>query len=164
MQIPSDPIAGRPILYVEDDADDIASMERAFARVGIKNPLHCIGDINDAFARIGRKSTGADTVGAALVLLDLSLPSGSGFELLKRIRTSPAASTVPVIVVTGSHDESDIRRAAMLGANGYLVKPDKPELLIQIVTTIRDYWLGNDQFARQATGISFREIRPVVIE
>lgn len=159
MPNPPNLIETKPILYLEDNADDVFSMERAFARVGIKNTLHCTADVNEAFEFVHTKDARKNSVGAALVLLDLNLPGGSGFDLLKRIRTSPATSTVPVIVLTGSHEESDIRRAALLGANGYLVKPDEPEALLQIVKTIHDYWLGNDQFIRQAAGIPFQEIR-----
>lgn len=152
-------IETKPILYVEDDADDVFSMERAFARAGIKNSLHCTANANEAFDFVHTKSARKNGVGAALVLLDLNLPGGSGFDLLKRIRTAPRTSTVPVIVITGSREESDVRRAALLGANGYLVKPDDSEALLQIVKTIQDYWLGNDQFIRQAAGVSFQEIR-----
>lgn len=159
MPNPPNLIETKPILYVEDDADDVFSMERAFARVGIKNSLHCTAIVNDAFDFIHNKDARKGGIGAALVLLDLNLPGGSGFDLLKRIRTTPPTSAVPVIVVTGSHEERDIRRAALLGANGYLVKPDDPEALLQIVKTIQDYWLGNDQFIRQAAGIPFQEIR-----
>lgn len=154
-----DSVSAKPILYVEDNTDDIFSMERAFARVGIRNPLHCTPDVNEAFAFVYNKGGRRDVIGAALVLLDLNLPQGSGFDLLKRIRTTPPISTVPVIVVTGSHEKSDIQRAGLLGANGYLVKPDDPEALLQIVKTISDYWLGNDQFIRYAAGVSFQEIR-----
>lgn len=150
----------KPILYVEDDADDILIMERAFARAGIKNPLRCTADAHKALELIHPKPAGRQDAGAALVLLDLNLPKGSGFDLLKLIRTTPPTSTIPVIVMTGSHDEKDIQRAGILGANGYLVKPTDPDTLIKIVSTIRDYWLGNDQFIRQAAGIPFQEIKP----
>lgn len=57
----------------------------------------------------------------ACVLLDLTLPDMSGFEVLKRIKAF--RPSLPVIIVTGNHDESEGRRAIELGARDYITKP-----------------------------------------
>lgn len=55
------------------------------------------------------------------ILLDLGLPDLDGFEVLKRIKSFKPR--IPVIIVTGSHDESEGRRALELGARDYIAKP-----------------------------------------
>lgn len=49
--------------------------------------------------------------------------------------------TLPVVVFTSSNQERDIHRAYIFGANGYLVKPGKPDELLAMVKGVRDYWL-----------------------
>jgi CheY-like chemotaxis protein len=142
----------KPILYVEDETDDVFYMQRAFKQAGIKHPLECAADVQEAWSFLADDETGRPRLAPALILLDLNLPASSGFELLKRLRSTPALLTVPVVVLTSSNHESDIKRAALLGANGYLVKPQSLDKLLQMVKTVRDYWLSNDVFVQQALG------------
>ena len=80
-----------------------------------------------------------------LVLLDLNMPGKSGLDVLKWIRTQPRISTLPIVVITSSNQDSDIHRAYLLGANGYLIKPGKPDELLVMVKGIRDYWLAQNR-------------------
>ncbi|MDB6035440.1 MAG: two-component system response regulator [Verrucomicrobiales bacterium] len=59
----------------------------------------------------------------------------------KWLRAQPATVTLPVVVFTSSNQERDIHRAYIFGANGYLVKPGKPDELLAMVKGVRDYWL-----------------------
>ncbi len=86
----------------------------------------------------------------SLILLDLKMPGLSGHEVLKWIRTRPETCTIPVIVLTSSHQDSDIRRAYILGANGYLVKPGTPAELLTMVEGIKNYWLTQNRTAVSA--------------
>ncbi len=76
-----------------------------------------------------------------LVLLDLSLPGKSGFEVLERLRADEPTRRVPVIVVTSSQEESDVRRAYELGANSFVSKSDSPERTLQRLRLLPIYWL-----------------------
>ena len=76
-----------------------------------------------------------------LVLLDLSLPGVSGFEILRWLRADERTRRVPVIVVTSSQDESDVRRAYDLGANSFVSKSDSPEKTLQRLRLLPVYWL-----------------------
>jgi DNA-binding response OmpR family regulator len=70
---------------------------------------------------------------ADLVLLDVMLPYLDGFELLARLRASPAWQQVPVIILTSRTREHDAVRALGLGADDYLTKPfSPPELVARI--------------------------------
>ncbi|KAF2958756.1 two-component system response regulator [Thermotoga sp. Ku-13t] len=71
-----------------------------------------------------------------LVILDIMMPRLNGFEVLKRMRTDPELSNVPVIVLTAKGGEDDARTALQSGANGFLTKPFSPVKLIEEVRRV----------------------------
>jgi CheY-like chemotaxis protein len=77
----------------------------------------------------------------SLILLDLKMPRATGFEILKWIRKHPELGQLPVLVLSGSELQDDIRRAYDVGANSYLVKPLGFEALVGLVTRINTSWI-----------------------
>jgi two-component system phosphate regulon response regulator PhoB len=71
-----------------------------------------------------------------LVLLDLNLPDGSGFELLRSIRQELGNRT-PVVVLSGMRQEDHVVNGLKLGADDYVTKPFSPQELLARV----DRWL-----------------------
>jgi len=138
----------KPILYAEDDEDDVFLMKRAFKKAGVVNPLQIVTDGNLAIkylSGLGRYANREAHPLPCLILLDLKMPGKSGFEVLKWLRMQPSLSTLPVIVITSSNHESDIHRAYLIGANGFLIKPGKPDELLAKVQCIKDYWLTHNR-------------------
>jgi CheY-like chemotaxis protein len=134
----------KPILYAEDDEDDVFLMERAFRQAGIVNRLQIVPDGKLAIQYLSASGPYANRTEhpmPCLVLLDLKMPGKSGLDVLKWLRTQPATSTLPVLILTSSNQDGDIQYAYLLGANGYLIKPGKPDDLLAMVKSIRDYWL-----------------------
>jgi CheY-like chemotaxis protein len=129
----------KPILYVEDDENDVFLMERALKKVSVTNPLHIMADGKQAIDHLS-KMDAAQT--PTLILLDLSMPGKHGLDVLQWIRTQPSLSDVPVVILTSSNQEKDIHRAYLLGANGYLIKPGDPNDLVRLVGNVRSYWLS----------------------
>jgi CheY-like chemotaxis protein len=76
-----------------------------------------------------------------LILLDLKLPRRSGFEVLTTIRNTAATKYVPVVILTSSEQDRDIRQAYALGANSYLTKPPTRDALLAMVRSVDSYWL-----------------------
>lgn len=76
-----------------------------------------------------------------LILLDLSLPGATGFEILERLRAGERTRRVPVIVVTSSQEPADVTRAYELGANSFVSKSDSPEKTLQRLRLLPVYWL-----------------------
>lgn len=138
----------KPILYAEDEADDITFMVRAFQRAEIIHPLKTVADGDEALAYLAGSGKYADRELhplPGLVMLDLNLPLTSGFDVLKWIRTTPSVAALPVLILTSSSLESDMHRCSALGANGYLVKPGQQERLLEMVKAIKNYWLSHDR-------------------
>src|SRR5580658_2347542 len=139
----------RPILYIDDEPDDIFFMVRACKRAGLEEPIETVSHGSEAIAYLSGTGKYADRLRypvPRLVLLDLNIPGISGFEILKWIRSTPAVSRLPVLVLTSSNQEDDVRRAHSLGANGYLVKPGKIDELVRMIKAMKDYWLACDKF------------------
>ena len=132
------------ILYAEDDENDVFLMKRAFRQAGIENAPQIVTDgraVIDYLAGTNGYADREKFPWPDLLLLDLKLPVKSGLEVLKWIRSTPSCCTLPVIVLTSSNQNSDVHRAYILGANGYLIKPGKPDELLTMVNGIKDFWL-----------------------
>ena len=137
----------KPVLYAEDDENDVFFMQRAFKQAGIVNPLRIVTNGQRAVEYLAGTGPYANRElhpMPGLVLLDLSMPGKSGHDVLKWIRSEPSTSTLPVIVLTSSNQESDIDRAYQMGVNGYLIKPGKPNELVSMVKGIKDHWLSQN--------------------
>jgi CheY-like chemotaxis protein len=136
------------ILYVEDDENDVTLMRHAWTKTRVRNPLKIVTDGEQAVKYLSGEGPYANRKEfplPMLVLLDLKLPKLGGLEVLKWIRAQPAIHTLPVIVLSSSHRPEDLRVAYASGANSYLVKPPTIDGLTEMVSSVKDYWLGRSQ-------------------
>jgi CheY-like chemotaxis protein len=134
-----------PILYAEDDENDAFLMRHAFNQAGIINPLLVVSDGNAAIEYLlgtGEYAERKEHPLPCLVLLDLKMRGRSGLDVLKWKQDQPWLSTLPVLMITSSSQERDIREAYALGANGYLLKPNTPDDLLSLAKAIKDFWLN----------------------
>jgi CheY-like chemotaxis protein len=132
------------VLLVEDNEDDAELIAHAFDKAGIANPLVTLADGEVAIAYMEGSGTFVDRIRhplPGLVLLDLKLPRRSGFEVLEAIRVNRATRHTPVVVLTSSNQDADIRRAYELQANSYLVKPVNRQSLLSMVRALDAYWI-----------------------
>lgn len=126
-----------PTVYLVDDDDtDRVLAHRALSRIGVRNPIQIFGSGNDFKAAIQAAvdEAGPDgRISACLAFVDLRMPPPDGFEILQWIRRRPELSHVQVVVLTGSVDPKDMRRAAELRADLYLPKFPSDETLARVV-------------------------------
>lgn len=138
----------KPILLVEDDANDVLFLEHAFAKAGVQPPVHraaCGQEAIDYLSGAGGFADREKYPLPALILLDLNLPRKTGLEVLSWMRAQPGLSGILVIVLTSSRAETDIAGAYSLHANSYIVKPSRPQELVEFAGLLRDYWLRWNQ-------------------
>jgi two-component system response regulator len=135
------------IVIVEDDPDDQALLTRAFRKAQVAVPLQFASDGEQAMSILAEAAIDDSATRPVVVLLDLKLPRLSGFEVLEWIKGHSTLRRVPVVILTSSRENADLKRAYDLGASSYLVKPTRPEALLQMVEQIDAYWLGLNETA-----------------
>jgi CheY-like chemotaxis protein len=131
------------LLVIEDDANDVIFLKRAFDRLGIACQVSFAIDGDEAIdflsSALTSKSREPDPA-PTHVLLDLKLPRRSGLEVLKWIRGHPRLSGLPVVVFTSSQQASDVETASKLGIDSFQVKPVTFGDHLKIVEDIARSW------------------------
>ena len=127
-----------PILLVEDNPMDVDLALRAFKRRRLMNPIAVARDGEEALAWIPRWEAGEPL--PAVILLDLKLPRIDGLEVLRQIKEHERLRGVPIVVLTTSADNQDVRRAYALGVNSYIVKPVDFDKFVEVASQIEIYW------------------------
>jgi CheY-like chemotaxis protein len=135
-------------LLVEDNADDVMLIRRAFQKSRVLNPVHIARTGEEALAYLsgeGRYRNRTEFPLPALVLLDLKMPGMDGFDVLKWIRNQPGLNLLRVVVLTSSDSMRDVNEAYQLGANSFLVKPVDFDRFVEISQALSGYWLWLDR-------------------
>jgi CheY-like chemotaxis protein len=132
------------ILLVEDNPADIKITQRALRESAMPVQLIVARDGQEAIdylQQTGSQASREEWRRPDLIVLDLNLPRLSGQEVLRRVRSMAAFRTVPVIVLTTSKREEDIQDVYAAGANTYFEKPADFDRFIEVLRTIKRYWL-----------------------
>lgn len=130
----------KTVLLIEDSNDDAILTKRAMEKLAFPFQFVTAKNGDDAFNYLyGNKSS--HNYEPKLILLDLNLPKVSGLEILQRIKSDPASKTIPVVVLTSSREDKDIRQCLELGANSYIQKPVDFVKFAEVANIIGTYWL-----------------------
>lgn len=129
------------ILMVEDNPHDVRLTMEAFKDAGVPNVLSVAKDGEEALRFLRREGPYLDAPRPDLILLDLNLPRKSGREVLEEIKKDPDLKRIPIVVLTTSGNEEDIRLAYELHVNAYITKPMDLDHFIRIVGAVGDFWL-----------------------
>jgi len=135
-QTASGPI--RPILLVEDRSVDVDLTKRAFAKHKLLNPINVARDGEEVLALFDGWEAGEPI--PICILLDLKMPRVSGLEVLRRLKNHAKFSSIPVIVLTTSTEDSDVQEAYKLGCNSYIVKPIEFDKFMDVASKVEVYW------------------------
>ena len=134
----------KPILLVEDNADDVELTRIAFEEAKVANHLVVARDGAEAldylFAQ-GKHAHRDPSDLPSIVLLDLNLPKVDGREVLQAVRANEATRTLPVVVLTTSTEPFDVEASYALGVNSYIQKPVDFEQFVWAVKQVGLYWL-----------------------
>jgi len=129
------------VLVVEDDPDDLELTLRALRRHDGTLAIRAVHDGDEAIATLfGGAGKQPVSPMPRVVLLDLHLPRMSGLAILKRMRSEAATRRIPVVMLTASQDGTDIQACFEAGANGYIVKPDIFEHLVEAIGAVARLW------------------------
>jgi two-component system response regulator len=132
------------ILLVEDTISDAELTMRALKKNNLANKIIHLKDGAEAVDFIfgegeyaGRDVTNIPKV----ILLDLKMPKLSGIEVLRKIKSDERTKKIPVVILTSSKEDPDIRTCYELGTNSYIVKPVDFTGFVKVVSELGLYWL-----------------------
>jgi len=143
------------VLLVEDDPGDQELTRRALQGDALKVDLRIVDDGVIAMEYLLREGTyDAETAPRPdLILLDLNMPKMDGRQVLMRIQQHPELKSIPIVVLTTSHQEEDVFRSYDLGCNSFITKPVAFEQFANVVRDLEHYWF---ELVKLPTGLDLR--------
>jgi len=132
------------ILFAEDSIDDATLAIRALTKSGFTNKIHHVKDGAEALDFIYGKGLYASRnikEHPKLILLDLKMPKMTGMQVLEKVKSDPDFKSIPVVILTSSKEDPDIKECYALGANSYIVKPVDSNNFFLAIKEIGLYWI-----------------------
>jgi two-component system response regulator len=132
------------VLLVEDSASDAEMTIRALKKNNLANRLLHLKDGAQALDFLfGEGEYAGKNPGAALkvILLDLKMPKVNGIEVLQRIKLNDRTKKIPVVILTSSKEDPDIKKCYDLGVNGYVIKPVEFDEFHKAIASLGLYWM-----------------------
>ena len=132
----------RTILLAEDNSKDVELTLEALSEHNLANQVFVVRDGVEAmeYLRCEGKYSTRKRENPAVIFLDIKMPRMDGIEVLKTIRSDPSLKTIPVVMLTSSREEPDLKKSYELGANAYVVKPVDFEDFIEAVKQVGIFW------------------------
>ena len=125
----------RHYLLVDDNETDRLLAQEAFADLQPDSILTCVPSGLEALDFLQSGSSLPD-----VILLDINMPGMNGFQLLERLKDQPQLRAIPVVMLSTSSAQQDIRQAYSLHASSYLVKSPTFDAFVGQVETFLEYW------------------------
>lgn len=132
------------ILVAEDDPNDRMFMEVSFKASLVEAELRFVTCGEEAIAYLKGEGPFADRTQyqyPSFLLTDLHMFPGDGLSILTFLQSTPESAIIPTIVLSSSSEADDIKTAYMLGASAYIVKPQDPGKLTELLKVIASFWL-----------------------
>lgn len=132
------------ILIVEDNHEDAELAIRALKKNHLANNLIHVIDGAEALDFLFAQGVyaGRDINNVPkLILLDLKMPKINGLEVLQKIKSNVLTKGIPVVILTSSAEDPDIKKSYELGANSYIVKPVEFNNFAKTITDLGMYWM-----------------------
>jgi two-component system, response regulator len=132
------------ILMVDDDQDDCLLVKDAFQENHLSCDLRFVEDCDDLMDYLFHRNKYADpelSPRPDLLLLDLSLPKDSGYEILEQLKSDPSFRGIPVVVLSTAGQPEDVALSYDLGATSFIIKPIAFDKWVEIFKWFGEYWL-----------------------
>ncbi|MDD1775649.1 MAG: response regulator [Methanobacterium sp.] len=130
------------ILLIEDNQGDNRLTKEVFKEASVPNHIQIVTNGVEAMHFLNREEEYQNAAHPDLILLDLNIPKKDGREILKEIKENPELKCIPIIVLTTSQSEIDIKSTYDHFANAYITKPLDLNEFIEVIRSIEEYWLS----------------------
>ena len=130
------------ILLAEDNLDDVELTLRVLAEYHLANKVDVVRDGVDALDYLFCRGRFADRPpgNPALILLDNKMPRVDGLEVVRLVKSDERLKTIPVVMLTSSHEQGDLFKSYELGVNAYVIKPVKFYDFVNAVRQLGSFW------------------------
>jgi CheY-like chemotaxis protein len=142
------------LLHVEDDPELAYIVEYTFRTLGFHGLILNASTVSAALRILESRTKNSEPVD--LVVLDFNLPDGSGFEVLRRVKTNPVWLSIPVLMLTSEVGNGTIAEAYALGANCYLPKTETS--FLNVIEQLYHYWLTTTRLPKKRKADIAREV------
>jgi len=131
------------ILLVEDNPSDAELTLRTLKKHHIANNVFVVTDGEEAVDYLFCKGKFSErcNISPKVIFLDIKLPKLNGLQVLKIIKKDDELRNIPIVMLTSSVEDPDIKSAYALGANSYVVKPVDINNFIETINNLGMYWL-----------------------
>jgi len=132
------------IVLCEDNGDDAELTIRALSKQGLDKSLIHLRDGEALLQYIyctGAYAFRSKAVLPRLIILDLKMPKVDGLEVIRKLKSDVRTCMIPIVLLTSSKEDKDIKESYRLGVNSYIVKPVEFEGFIETVCSMGSYWL-----------------------
>ncbi len=138
------------ILVVDDQEADAFFIEQAFNQSQIENVVHKAKNGDDALSFLRKQSPYEKAPRPHLIILDLQMPEKDGHEILAEIKGDAEFCDIPVVVMSASLKEDDVKTAYKNHANAYVPKCDGFDDMLDFVNAIERFWFLKARLPEQA--------------
>jgi CheY-like chemotaxis protein len=132
------------ILLIEDNPSDAEITIHALKKSNLSNKVILLKDgavALDFLFGTGEYAGRDINKRPKVILLDLKMPKVDGIEVLKEIKSHDSTKFIPVVILTSSQEDPDIKQCYRLGVNSYIVKPVNFESFQKVVSHLGLYWM-----------------------
>ena len=133
------------VLMVEDNPNDAELIMRALNKINIANKIYWVKDGEEALEFIfctGRYESRSINNPPKVIFLDVKLPKVNGLEVAAKVKADERTKLIPLVIVTSSQEESDLKEAYNRGVNSYIVKPIEAANFVKALSEAGLYWLA----------------------
>ena len=130
------------VLLVEDNEDHAFFTREVFDEAAPGVALHHVTDGEKCMAFLRRQPPYGDAPVPDLILLDLNMPRMDGYEVMQQIAADPALRSLPVVVLTTSSEQTDVKRMYDLRCSSYIAKSVDLDEFSRAVVKLTQYWFG----------------------
>jgi two-component system, chemotaxis family, response regulator Rcp1 len=134
-------MASLRILLVEDSPSDVRLIREALKQTPLQVQIALARDGVEAMEYLRQSEVGVVNR-PDIILLDLNLPRKNGREVLAEVKATPSLKQIPVLIMTSSKADEDVRQAYSLNANCYITKPENLQDYVDVVRSIENFWFG----------------------
>ncbi len=142
------PLKTVEILLIEDNEGDILLTKKAFEKGSFNNHISVARNGREGLDFLYKVPPFQDAPTPHLILLDINMPEIDGHELLKAIKSDKKLRPIPVVILSTSNSNVDVKKAYELQASSYICKPVDFEEFANLIQQMQNYWVNLVEFPK----------------